>query len=572
MPDTAKPSPRFRPALVDALKDYSGKKFAADLNAGITVGIVAVPLAMVFAIASGVDPRAVQLSAVVAGLLISVFGGSRYQIGGPTGAFVPVLAGIVASYGRDSLLICTLMAGVMLVLMGMVGLGKVIKYIPYPVTMGFTSGIAVIIFAGQIKDFAGLPIEHLDPDFLPKVQQYLESLTAINPAALAVGLGTALIMIYWPPKWQRYMPGSMVGLILASLVVAGLHLPVETIGRSLLENGSFVTSKFKIPEGFPSLHLPSFHFSDIHLLMVPALTVALLGAIESLLSAVVADGLTNDRHDSNQELLAQGIANICSPLFGGIAATGAIARTGTNIRCGAVTPVAGIIHAVTLLVIMLAAAGLANHIPMCALAGVLLVVSFKMGEWHEFARLRRIPRSDALVFLSVFLLTVLVNLPVAVGVGIVLAALLFIKRVSEASAITALDDTHPVTGGRPIWADDSWPDGVFLFRVQGAFFFGTADLLETSFRRAGANLRVMVLLCEDVFSMDATGLNALESLHERLGQHKRHLILCKVARQPLEVIKLGGFLDELGPDNLTSTVDEALQRARALLYSPQDGK
>ncbi len=572
MPDSAKPPTRFRPALVDALKDYSGKKFLADLNSGITVGIVAVPLAMAFAIASGVDPRAGLVTAVVAGLLISVFGGSRYQIGGPTGAFVPVLFGIVGSYGRESLLICTLMAGIILVLMGMAGLGKVIKYIPYPVTMGFTSGIAVIIFAGQIKDFLGMPIEHLDAEFLPKVQQYLENLMHLNPLALLLGLGVVLIMIYWPTKWQRFLPGSMAGLVLASVVVAALHLHVETIGQTLLANGSFAVSKMKIPEGFPMPHLPVFHFSDIHLLFMSAVTVALLGAIESLLSAVVADGLTNDKHDSNQELLGQGIANICSPLFGGIAATGAIARTGTNIRCGAVSPVSGIIHALTLLVIMLAAAGLANHIPMCALAGVLLVVSFKMGEWHEFARLRRIPRSDALVFLSVFLLTVLVNLPVAVFVGIVLAALLFIKRVSEASAITALDDTHPATGGRPIWADESWPDGVFLFRVQGAFFFGTADMLETSFRRAGANLRVMVLLCEDVFSMDATGLNALESLHERLRQHKRHLILCKVARQPLEVIKLGGFLEELGPDNLTNTVDEALQRARALLYSPADEK
>jgi len=568
MPYSAKPRPLFRPALVDALQDYSAKKFLADVNSGITVGIVAVPLAMAFAIASGVDPRAGLVTAVVAGFLISALGGSRYQIGGPTGAFVPVLLGIVTAYGKDSLLICTFMAGVMLVLMGMAGLGKVIKYIPYPVTMGFTSGIAVIIFAGQIKDFLGMPIANLDADFLSKTMQYLENLNRINGGALAVGAGVVLIMVLWPPKWGRYVPGSMAGLILASLVVAGMHLQVETIGRSLNENGVFEISKYKIPEGFPSFRLPTFHFSEIQLLMVPALTVALLGAIESLLSAVVADGLTNDKHDSNQELLAQGIANICSPLFGGIAATGAIARTGTNIRCGAVSPVSGIIHALTLLVIMLAAASLANHIPMCALAAVLLVVSFKMGEWHEFARLRRIPRSDALVFLAVFGLTVLVNLPVAVGVGIVLAALLFIKRVSETSAITALDDTHPPTGGRPIWADESWPDGVYLFRVQGAFFFGTADMLETSFRRAGANLRVMVLLCEDVFSMDATGLNALESLHERLRQHKRHLILCKVARQPLEVIKLGGFLDELGGENLTNTVDEALQRARALLYAP----
>jgi len=548
---------RFRPALVDALKDYSGKMFLADLNSGITVGIVAIPLAIGFAIASGVTPLAGMVTAVVAGFLVSALGGSRYQIGGPTGAFVPILAGIVATYGVDSLLICTFMAGVMLVLMGMAGLGKVIKFIPYPVTMGFTSGIAVIIFTGEIKDFLELPIEHLDPDFLPKVQQYLEHLNELNWTALGVGAAVILIMIFWPARWQRRVPGTIVALIVASLAVKWMHLHTITIGQ-----------KWSLPRGFPPFHLPHMHPSDISLLMGSAMTIAMLGAIESLLSAVVADGLTNDKHDSNQELIAQGLANIFSPLFGGIAATGAIARTGTNIRCGAVSPVSGLIHALTLLTVLLIAAPLAKAIPLCALAGILLVVAFKMGEWHEFARLRRLPRSDALVFIIVFLLTVLMNLTWGVGVGVILAALLFIKRVSEASEVTALDPTHPETGGRPIWADESWPDGVYLFRVQGAFFFGTADMLETSFRRAGAQLRVMVLLCEDVFSMDATGLNALESLHERLQRHHRHLILCKVARQPLEVITQSGFLDELGQDNLTSSVNDALDRARGLLYPP----
>ncbi len=559
---------RFRPALADALKEYSGAKFLADLNSGITVGIVAIPLAIGFAIASGVTPLAGLMTAIVAGFLISVLGGSRYQIGGPTGAFVPILAGIVATYGVDSLLICTFMAGVMLVLMGMAGLGKVIKYIPYPVTMGFTSGIAVIIFAGEIKDFLGLPLEHLEPDFLPRMQQYLDNVNLTNGVSVLLGLAVVLVVAYWPAQWQRRIPGSMVALVLASLAAKFLHLKVSTIGRTLLDNGTFVESKFQIPAGLPALHLPHFHLSDISLLMGPAMTIAMLGAIESLLSAMVADGLTNDKHDSNQELMAQGIANIFSPFFGGIAATGAIARTGTNIRCGAVSPVSGIVHALTLLMIVIAAASLANAVPLCALAGVLLVVAYKMGEWHEFKRLRRIPRSDALVFIIVFLLTVLMNLTWGVGVGVVLAALLFIKRVSEASEVTALDATHPATGGRPIWADDSWPDGVYLFRIQGAFFFGTADMLETSFRRAGAKLRVMVLHCEDVISMDATGLNALESLHERLGRHHQHLILCRVAKDPLEVITQSGFLEELGRDNLTNSVDDALQRARALLHAP----
>jgi len=543
----------FRPALVDALKDYSGGKFLADLNSGVTVGIVAIPLAIGFAIASGVTPLAGLVTAIVAGLLISVLGGSRYQIGGPTGAFVPILAGVVATYGVDNLLLCTFMAGVMLVLMGMAGLGKVIKFIPYPVTMGFTSGIAVIIFAGEIKDFLQLPIKILEPEFLAKMQQYAEHLAELNWTALGIGLLTVAIMLYWPTRWQRRVPGSMVALVVASLAVKLLHLSTFTIG-----------DKWNL-QGALSFHLPHFHPNDISLLMGPAMTIAMLGAIESLLSAVVADGLTNDRHDSNQELMAQGIANICSPFFGGIAATGAIARTGTNIRCGAVSPVSGIVHAFTLLAILLVAAPLANAIPLCALAGILLVVSFKMGEWHEFARLRRIPRSDALVFVTVFLLTVLMNLTWGVGVGVVLAALLFIKRVSEISEITPLDATHPASGARPVWADDSWPDGVYLFRVQGAFFFGSADMLETSFRRAGAQLRIMVLLCEDVFTIDASGLNAIESLNERLRQHKRHLILCKVTGQPLEAIQQSGFLDVLGADNLTTTIDDALQRARQLL-------
>jgi SulP family sulfate permease len=456
----------------------------------------------------------------------------------------------------------------MLVLLGLSGLGKVIKYIPYPVTMGFTSGIAVIIFVGEIKDFLELPIEHLDPDFLPKMQQYLENLHSLNWTALAIGLGVVLIMVFWPARWQRRLPASMAALVIASLVAKWLHLKVSTIGMAHLPDGTFEVSKLKIAQGLPAFHLPHFHPSDISLLMGSAMTVAMLGAIESLLSAVVADGLGNDKHNSSQELIAQGIANIFSPFCGGIAATGAIARTSTNIRFGATSPVSGMIHALILLIIVLVAAPLANAIPMCALAGILVVVAFKMGEWHEFARLRRLPGSDALVFIIVFLLTVLMNLTWGVGVGVVLAALLFIKRVSETSEVTALDATHPETGGRPVWADESWPDGVYLFRVQGAFFFGTADMLETSFRRARARLRVMVLLCEDVYSMDATGLNALESLHERLRRRNQHLILCKVTGQPLEVITQSGFLEELGQDNLAVSVDDALQRARGLLYQP----
>jgi SulP family sulfate permease len=550
----------FRPVLVDALKDYSGKKLLADVTAGVTVAMVAIPLAMAFAIASGMTPQAGLVTAIVAGFLISALGGSRYQIGGPTGAFVPILAAIVLVHGAGNLLVCTFMAGVMLFLMGASGLGKVIKYIPYPVTMGFTSGIAVIIFTGQIKDFLGLTIK-LPAQCFAQMELYAKSLGGIDGPTLAVGAAVVAMVLWWPTHWQRRVPGSIVALIVATLVVKWLGLKVITIATAFPGG---------IPQGFPGLQWPDLHWQTIQDLMGSAMTVAMLGAIESLLSAVVADGLTNDRHDSNQELMAQGIANMCSPLFGGIPATGAIARTGTNIRCGAVSPVAGIVHSATLLVILLVAAPLANGIPLCALAGILLVVAFKMGEWHEFARLRRIPHSDALVFVTVFLLTVVMNLTWAVVVGMVLASLLFIKRVSETSEVTALDDGHPVSGERPVWADEGWPEGVYVFRVQGAFFFGTADMLETSLRRAGARLRVMILVCDDVFSMDATGLNALESLNERLRGRGGLLILCKVPRQPLAVLKKSGFLEELGAENLTETLDAALERARGMVEGKKE--
>jgi SulP family sulfate permease len=557
MPDSKRveqPIP-FRPYLIDALKGYTTKKLLADVSAGVTVGIVAIPLAMAFAIASGMTPQAGLITAIVAGFLISALGGSRYQIGGPTGAFVPILAAIVMVHGPGNLLVCTGLAGAMLFLMGAVGLGRVIKYIPYPVTMGFTSGIAVIIFTGQLKDFLGLPVK-LPAQCWEQMRLYANSLGSADLPTLAVGAGVVAVVTMWPARWQRRVPGSIVALAAATLAVKFLGLTHIATIQSVFGG---------IPQGWPPFQWPEMTMQNVRDLLGPAMTVAMLGAIESLLSAVVADGLTNDRHDSNQELMAQGIANMVAPLFGGIAATGAIARTGTNIRCGAQTPVAGMAHALTLLVILLAAAPLADGIPLCALAGILLVVAFKMGEWHEFARLPRLPRSDALVFITVFLLTVLTDLTKAVVVGMVLAALLFIKRVSETSEVTALDDAHPQNGERPVWADEAWPEGVYVFRVQGAFFFGTADMLETSLRRAGARLQVMVLLCEDVFSMDATGLNALESLNERLRGHGRHLILCKVPKQPLAVLKRSGFIDdELGVENLTATLDEALERARAM--------
>ncbi len=376
----------FRPKLLDTLKNYSRADLRADVIAGVTVGIIALPLAMAFAIAAGATPQAGIFTAVIAGILISGLGGTKVSIGGPTGAFIVILYGIYAKYGAENLAICTILAGVILVVMGLAGLGTMIKYIPYPVTAGFTSGIAVLIFSTQIKDFCGLAVDKVPSDFIEKMKVFLERAGTFQWPTLTLAAGSLGVIKLWPGNWQRRVPGSIVALILATVAVAAFHIPVETIG-----------SRFGgIPEGLPTPHLPNFSSANLHVLFQPALTIALLAAIESLLCAVVADGMIDDRHDSNQELIAQGIANIVSPLFGGIAATGAIARTATNVKCGGRTPVAGITHGLTLLTIILIAAPLAKFIPLAVLSAILVMVSLNMGEWHNFGRLSKWPRSDAL--------------------------------------------------------------------------------------------------------------------------------------------------------------------------------
>src|SRR6266542_70605 len=412
------PAISFRPRLVECLKNYSREDFLSDLVAGLTVGIVALPLAMAFGIASGVKPEAGIFTAVVAGFLISALGGSRVQIGGPTGAFVVIVYGIIAKYGLDNLLVCTVMAGVILAVMGFTRMGTMIKFIPYPVTMGFTCGIAVLIFSTQIKDFLGLKLDAVPADFVEKMKALGENLGTFQWPSAALALGSVLIILFWPKRLARHVPGSIVAVVSATALVSLLQIPVETIR----------TRFGGIPQGLPGIHLPQISWANLQNLFQPAVTIALLAAIESLLSAVVADGMIDDRHDSNQELMAQGIANIVSPLFGGIPATGAIARTATNVRSGARTPVAGITHAVTLLVIILAAAPLAKFIPLATLSAVLMVVAYNMGEWHHFTRLARWPKSDSAIFLATFALTVLIDLTVAVQVGMVLPAVLSSNR------------------------------------------------------------------------------------------------------------------------------------------------
>src|SRR5882724_9483181 len=545
----------FRPKLADTLKNYSPQDLIADLIAGLTVGIVALPLAMGFGIAAGVTPQAGIFTAVVAGFIISALGGSRVQIGGPTGAFVVIVYGIIAKYGLDNLLICTLMAGLMLLVMGFARLGGLIKYIPYPVTMGFTCGIAVLIFSTQIKDFLGLKLETVPADFVEKLKALGDNIGTMQWPAATLALGSVSIILFWPKRLARRVPGSIVAVVLGTALVSLFQFPVETIG----------TRFGGIPQCLPGLHLPPMSWANLQHLFQPAVTIALLAAIESLLSAVVADGMIDDRHDSNQELVAQGIANIACPLFGGIPATGAIARTATNIRSGARTPVAGIIHALTLLAIILAAAPLAKFIPLPTLSAVLMVVAYNMGEWHHFTRLARWPKSDSAVFLATFALTILIDLTVAVQVGMVLAAVLFIKRISETTQITAVDESTETEGPHHSLIGKQIPEGVLVYRVFGAFFFGAADKLETALKRARQEPDILILRMRKVLAMDATGLNALEGLHEKLLAKGKHLILSGPHTQPLFAMDRAGFLDRLGRENVCAHIDAALGRAGEIL-------
>jgi SulP family sulfate permease len=548
----------FRPKLQDTLKTYSRADFHADIVAGITVGIVALPLAMAFAIASGVTPQAGIFTAVIAGILISGLGGTKVNIGGPTGAFIVILYGIYAKYGAENLAVCTIMAGGLLLIMGLARLGTMIKYIPYPVTAGFTSGIAVLIFSTQIKDFCGLAVDKVPSDFFPKMKALIEHLGTFQWPTLLMAIASLGIIKLWPGKWNRRVPGSVIALILGTAAVAIFHLPVETIG-----------SRFGgIPQGLPSPHLPSFEWSNIHNLIQPAVTIALLAAIESLLCAVVADGMIDDQHDSNQELMAQGIANMVSPLFGGIAVTGAIARTATNVKCGGRTPVAGITHGITLLIIILVAAPLAKFIPLATLSAVLINVALNMGEWHNFSRLSKWPRSDTAVFLATFSLTVIIDLTVAVETGMILAAMLFIKRISETTQITAVDESNETEGSHHSLIGKEIPNGVMIYRIFGSFFFGAADKLESALKRLKQEPDVLIVRMRKVLAMDATGLNALEDLYERLRSRNKHLVLSGPHTQPLFMMDKAGFLDRIGRENICANIDLALARSREILNLP----
>ncbi|HTB83382.1 MAG TPA: SulP family inorganic anion transporter [Candidatus Sulfotelmatobacter sp.] len=554
----------FRPKLADALKNYSAHTFFADLAAGITVGIVALPLAMALAIASGLKPEIGIFTAIIGGLLVSLLGGSRVQIGGPAGAFVPLLAPIVMVHGPEALVVCALMAGVILFVLGACKLGTMIKYIPYPVVTGFTSGIAIIILSTQIRDFFGLQ-EKLPSDSIGKLRTLVENFHPNWPTVLLAVVCTLAIW-FWPKKLGHRVPGSIVVILIASFVVKFFRWD-EQFGIQTL------FSQFgEMPRGLPAPHWPDLPFEAWRALLPAAMTVAVLGAIESLLCAVVADGMIDDRHDSNQELMGQGIANVVVGIFGGMPTTGVIARTATNVRSGGRTPVAGIIHSLTLLVILLVAAPLAKNIPMAALSAVLVVVALRMGEWHQFKRMAKWPRSDAMVFLCAFSLTVMVDLPVAVGTSLILASALLVKRLAETAyveadpEVTQGDSASQQTAGRVI------PQGVLVFRIFGAFFFGAADKLESSLRRAGELPEVLILRMRDVLALDATGIDALEDLLEKLRLKKKELIICGPHSQPLFALTRAGFMERIGAKNVCGDMESSLARAGQILEQKKNKK
>lgn len=549
-----KTSPPGRsPKLFTTLQDYSLHDFLSDSIAGLTVGLVALPLAMAFGISSGVTPQAGIYTAVVAGFLISAFGGSKVQIGGPTGAFVVIVAGIVARFGLSGLAIATMMAGVMLVVMGLTGLGSAVKFIPRPVVIGFTNGIAVLIASTQIKDFLGLSVDVVPSEFVPRMRTLFASLSTVDWQTLALALGSLACIVLWP-RVTRRVPGSIVALLAGTTVAAALGMHVETIG-----------SRFGgIPGGLPSFSMPQFSPALVNSLLPSAITIAFLAAVESLLSAVVADGMIHDRHDSNVELVAQGVANIASPLFGGIPATGAIARTATNIRSGAKSPVAGMIHALCLLGILLVAAPLARFVPLATLAAVLCVVAYNMGEWREIPSVLRLSKADKAVWITTFALTVFADLTVAVEVGIVLAALLYIHRVSETTTVVPITPEFEAEERLHILHDRSFPDSVSVLKVQGPFLFGTTDKLEAATTDLKAFGVILVLRLRHMTALDATGLHALERLAYRCRQQGKTLILCGARSQPARLLHQTEFVEHVGDENIVPNIRAALERVHEI--------
>jgi SulP family sulfate permease len=544
------------PKTFTVLSGYTRRQFLADLQAGLVVGVVAVPLALAFAIASGVKPEAGLVTAAVAGFLISFLGGSRVQIGGPTGAFVVIVYGIVQKYGVDGLTICTLIAGVILIVLGLARFGAAIKFIPYPVVTGFTAGIAVIIFSSQIRDLLGLSMTAVPPDFLERWRAYGAALGTASPAAMAVSAASLLILLAWP-RVSRTVPAPIVAILAASAAVAVLRLPVETIGTRFGE----------IRASIPAPRLPDVTLARVRELFSPALTVALLAAIESLLSAVVADGMIGSRHKSNVELVGQGVANVASAIFGGIPATGAIARTATNIKNGGRTPVAGMVHAVTVFLVLVFLGRWARFVPLATLAAILAVVAYHMSEWRAFAQLFRTPKSDVAVLLTTFLLTVLVDLTVAVQVGVVLAAFLFIKRMADVTSVAVVTREWKDAPDGTMLSDADGvarreiPEGVEVYEVNGPFFFGAADKIKDVLNFVAKKPRVFILRMRNVPALDASGIRVLDDLFRSFAHQHVRFFISGIQAQPLAALERAGRLDRYGRENFFPDIDAALEAA-----------
>ena len=550
----------FQPKLFSCLKGYNKTTFMADLMAGIIVGIVALPLAIAFGIASGVTPEKGIITAIIAGLLISVFGGSKVQIGGPTGAFIVIVFGIIADYGMNGLIIATFMAGIFLILMGILRVGTIIKYIPYPIIVGFTSGIALTIFTTQIKDLFGMQIADVPADFVSKWVVYFQHFNTMNIWPLLIGLGSILIIVY-TPKISKKLPGSLLAIILMTVVALLLKnyagvTTIETIG-----------DRFTINPNMPTPEVPKITWEVFTKLMSPALVIAMLGAIESLLSAAVADGVIGDKHDSNQELVGQGIANMACSLFGGIPATGAIARTMTNINNGGRTPIAGIIHALVLLLIYFFLMPLAKYIPMSCLAGILVVVSYNMSEWRSFKAILKNPKSDITVLLVTFFLTVIFDLTVAIEVGILIACLLFMRRMSEVTKVSVETEEIDLNADSDLPYNNEHltiPDRVEVYEINGPYFFGIANRFEEVMNDVGKHPAVRVIRMRKVPFIDSTGVHNLTNLCKKCLKKDVHIVLSGVNDKVLDVLTKAGFDELIGKENICSHITIALEPARVL--------
>lgn len=548
----------FTPKLFTTLKSYTKELFIKDLTAGVIVAIIALPLSIALGIASGVTPEQGLFTAIIAGFLISMLGGSRVQIGGPTGAFMVIVYGIVMEFGMNGLITATLMAGVMMMAMGFFRLGSIIKFIPYPITTGFTTGIAVTIFTSQIKDFLGLQLEHNPAEFLEKVSVYAEHIDTVNWGSVIIGALSLAILIFWP-KVSRKVPGSLIALIVATIVVQAAGMDVATIGSTFGE----LSSKIPTPQ-IPSISLP-----EMRMLIGPALTIAILGSIESLLSAVVADGIIGSKHRSNMELVAQGVANIASGLFGGIPATGAIARTVANIKNGGSTPVAGMVHAVVLLLIMLLFMPLAKMIPLAALAAILIIVAYNMSDWREFVEYFHAPKSDLLVLLTTFFITVIFDLVLAIEIGMVLAAFLFMKRMSDVAEVNAVvldsgEETDQDTesrgrAGLSFREGLTLPKGVIAYEINGPFFFGAADKFMDNLSDLDAHAKAVLLIMTRVPAMDATALFAFRSFKQMCNRHKVALYIIGINEQPWSVLEKAGVIEKVGAEHFHPNLESALK-------------